>query len=263
MPFPAEVTGETRRVRSASFADHFSQARQFWLSQTPAEQDHIVLAYTFELGKVETPAIRARMVANLRVVDDELARRVADGLGMELPEAATPFAPVVELAPSPALSILANARATFEGRKLGLLVGDGAKAAVVERLVAGVKSAGGVVEVVALTVGGAWLSDHSILQAKQAVAGGPSVLYDAVAVVTGAAGGSALADDPAARDFLTDAFTHFKVIGLGGDTDALVAACGLTGSLDDACLPVGTAAEAKAFVTRLGGPRQWERDLTA
>lgn len=263
VPFPAEVSGETRRVRSESFADHFSQARQFYLSQTPVEQDHIVLAYVFELSKVETVAIRSRMVANLRVVDETLATRVAEGLRMPLPEAAVPAAAVVELDPSPALSILANAVDTFEGRKLGLLVGDGAKAAIVARLTEAVEGAGGLVEVVALAVGGARLSDGTVLEAKQAVAGGPSVLYDAVAVVTGPAGGTALADDPAARDFITDAFTHFKVIGLAGDTDALVAAAGLDGSLDAACLPLGTAAQAKAFVKRLAGPRQWERDLSA
>ena len=89
------------------------------------------------------------------------------------------------------------------------------------------------------------------------------MLYDTVAIVAGADGGPALADEPAARDFLTDAFTHFKVIGLGGATDALVAAAGLTGKLDDACLAVGTAEETTAYVARIAGPRQWERDLTA
>ena len=263
VPFPAEVSGETRRVRAASFADHYSQARQFWISQTPVEQDHIVAAYVFELGKCEVPAIRARMVGNLRVVDESLASRVSAGLGMPVPPASEAAAPVVELEPSPALSILANAKETFEGRKLGLLVGDGAQAASVKRLTKGVETAGGLVEVVALAVGGATLSDGSVLVAKQAVAGGPSVLYDAVAIVTGADGGTALADEPAARDFLTDAFTHFKVIGLGGDTDALVEAAGLTGKLDEACLPVGTAGDTASFVDRIAGPRQWERDLTA
>ena len=263
VPFPAEVSGETRRVRAASFADHYSQARQFYLSQTPVEQDHIVSAYVFELGKCDIPAIRERMVANLRNVDEDLATRVAAGLGMPLPPASEAAAPVVDLEPSPALSILANAKETFEGRKLGLLVGDGADGASVTRLTKGVEKSGGLVEVVALAVGGATLSDGSVLTAKQAVAGGPSVLYDAVAIVTGADGGAALADDPAARDFLTDAFTHFKVIGLGGATDALVEAAGLTGKLDDACPPVGTAAQTTAFVARIAGPREWGRDLTA
>ncbi len=263
VPYPAPVEGVTRRIRSESFADHYSQARQFWVSQTPVEQDHIVDAYVFELGKCDVVAIRQRMVANLRNVDESLATRIADGLGMALPEASTAAAPLVETEPSPALSILANAKETFEGRKLGLVVGDGATPATVTRLTKGVRKAGGTVDVIALAVGGATLSDGSTLEADHAVPGAPSVLFDAVAVVTGPDGGAALADTPAARDFLTDAFTHFKVIGLAGDTEALVAAAGLDGKLDDACLQAGTAAEAKAFVARLAGPRAWERVLTA
>ena len=166
-------------------------------------------------------------------------------------------------APSAALSILANAKETFEGRKLGLLVGDGADVATVKRLQKGVRKAGGTVEVIAVKVGGATLSDGSLLEAQQAVAGAPSVLYDTVVIVTGPDGGQALADEPAARDFLTDAFTHFKVIGLGGSTDALVEASGLAGKLDDACLAVGTAAEVTAYLARIAGPRQWTRDLSA
>lgn len=84
-----------------------------------------------------------------------------------------------------------------------------------------------------------------------------------MAIVAGEDGGTALADEPAARDFLTDAFSHFKVIGLAGATDPLVAAAGLTGKLDDACLAVGKAKEVTAFVARLAGPRHWERDLSA
>jgi catalase len=263
VPFPAPVDGQTRRIRAESFKDHYSQGRQFWLSQTPVEQDHIVAAYVFELGKCEIPAIRERMVANLRNVDESLAARVADGLGMPLPAASEPAAPVVETEVSPALSILANAKETFEGRKLGLLVGDGADAGALKRLTKAVEKAGGVVEVIAAKVGGATLSDGSTLVAKQAVAGAPSVLYDTVAIVAGDKGGATLADEPAARDFLTDAFTHYKVIALGGATDALVAATGLDGKLDEACLPVGTAAETTAYIARIAGTRHWERDITA
>ncbi|PRY57062.1 catalase [Knoellia remsis] len=265
VPFPGEVTGETRRIRAESFADHYSQARQFWLSQTPVEQDHIVAAYVFELGKCEVPAIRERMVANLRNVDESLATQVADGLGMPLPAASETTVPARDdLEPSPALSILANALETFEGRKLGLLVGDGADASAVKRLQQGVAKAGGMVEVIAVAVGGATLSDGTLLEADQAIAGAPSVLYDAVAIVAGS-DGTPLANEPAARDFVADAFTHYKVIGLAGSTDALVAAAGLDGKLegDSAVLPVGSAKDATAFVSRLAGPRQWERDLRA
>ena len=86
--FPEEIEGDKRRIRSETFADHYSQARQFYLSQTPVEQGHIAAAFTFELSKVETPAIRARMVSHLLNVDEALAKKVADGLRLkEMPKA--------------------------------------------------------------------------------------------------------------------------------------------------------------------------------
>jgi catalase len=113
--YPAEEQGQKLRVRSETFADHYSQARQFYLSQTPTEQTHIAAAFTFELSKVETPSIRARMVSHLLNVDDGLAKKVADGLRLqELPKPAKPARPVVTtLQPSPALSIVGNPPRTF------------------------------------------------------------------------------------------------------------------------------------------------------
>ena len=96
--------GDKRRIRAESFADHYSQARQFYRSQTPVEQEHIIGGFTFELGKCEIPAIRTRMLANLRNVDESLASAVADGLGMPLPSASpAAVAPRDDLPASPAL----------------------------------------------------------------------------------------------------------------------------------------------------------------
>ncbi len=89
--FEEPIDGTKARVRSEKFADHYSQARQFYVSQTPVEQAHIVDAFVFELSKCEQPGIRARMVANLRNVDDDFAQRVADGLRLDpLPEPSHP-----------------------------------------------------------------------------------------------------------------------------------------------------------------------------
>ena len=98
--FPEEVEGQKLRVRSETFADHYSQARQFYLSQTETEQGHIASAFTFELSKVETPAIRARMVSHLLNVDEDLARTVADGLRLKpMPKAADAAMPTKALEP--------------------------------------------------------------------------------------------------------------------------------------------------------------------
>jgi catalase len=108
--YPAEVNGPKLRIRSESFADHYSQARQFYLSQTEVEQAHIAAALTFELSKVETLAIRARMVSHLLNIDEALGRKVADGLRLrEVPKPVPAAMPTrQDLAKSPALSILLN-----------------------------------------------------------------------------------------------------------------------------------------------------------
>ena len=88
--FAADESGERGRIRAESFADHYSQARQFYRSQTEPEQAHIASALVFELSKVDTPAVRERMVGHLCMIDDDLAARVADGLGLARDAAAAP-----------------------------------------------------------------------------------------------------------------------------------------------------------------------------
>jgi catalase len=258
--FAEEVAGPKRRLRASSFADHYSQAGQFYRSQTPIEQQHIAAAFTFELSKVERPAIRERMVANLRNVDDGLAQTVAGALGLPALPAASPAAmpPQTDLAESAALSILRNGPADFAGRKLGLLVTDGAAAAVVTGLRRAAEAEGTTLEVIAPAVGGVELDDGTHLDAQQMVGGGPSVLYDAVALVTSEAGAAALAALPAARDFVTDAHAHKKFIGFVGAARPLLAAAGLSDA-DAGYLALDGGGAAQTFVETCRGLRFWER----
>src|SRR5690606_22914190 len=107
--------GQKVRLRAESFADHYSQARQFFISQTAPEQRHIVMALTFELSKCENPVIRERMVSHLLNIDETLATAVADKLGVrKLPKAADAAVPPREDLPaSPALSIMENGPESF------------------------------------------------------------------------------------------------------------------------------------------------------
>ncbi len=134
-PAPGFRAPPRRRRRQAAargelFADHYSQARQFYISQTTVEQTHIKDALVFELSKVETPAIRARMVSHLLNIDDGLAQNVADGLGLRRCRSRRPGARSIAegLPPSPRFSIIQNGPKSFKGRKLGILVTDGVDA---------------------------------------------------------------------------------------------------------------------------------------
>ncbi|EIZ79851.1 catalase [Novosphingobium sp. Rr 2-17] len=259
----AEVAdGPKQRVRSESFADHYSQARQFFVSQTPIEQKHIGDALVFELSKVERPDIRSRTVSHLLNIDAGLAATVADGLGMPLPDAAVAArAPITDLPASDKLSIVKNGPDSFKGRKLGILLSDGADAAIVKALLKAVEAEGAVYEVIAPKIAGVTLSDGTTVAAKQKIDGGPSVLFDAVAIVVSEAGAALLSIDAAAKDFVTDAFAHCKFIGLTAEAEVIFAKAGIAGDLDDACLTLTGAKDADAFLTACRALRYWNREL--
>lgn len=205
--------GDKLRVRPALFADHYSQARLFWISQTPSEQAHIASAFVFELSKVGLAPVRERMVANLRNVTDELAKRVADGLNMPLPPKAKATSAPFDLPASDALSIQKNLKPTLEGRAVGILIADGTDAALLKQVKTAVTDAGGKAVIIAPKVGGAKLSDGNVMPADAQLQGSPSVLYDAVFVCLSDEGCKALMNEGAAIQFVMDAFGHLKAIG--------------------------------------------------
>jgi catalase len=232
------------------------------LSQTPVEQGHIASAFIFELSKVETPAIRARMVSHLRNVDEALAKKVADGLRLkEMPKAAEPARPVItDLPASPKLSILANPPGTFKGRKLGVLVSDGVDAGLLQALQAAFKQEGAVVKLVAPMVGGVEVSDGSWVAADEKIDGGPSVVFDAVAVLLSEAGAQLLADESTARVFVADAFAHCKFIGHNAAAMPLLQKAGIAASRDSGVIPLGGPADAAKFLEACRQLRLWERE---
>lgn len=258
---PVVEQGEKLRARSETFADHYSQGRQFYRSQTKVEQQHIVDALVFELSKVETVDIRARMVGHLLNIDDDLAKAVADGLRLEeLPPAATPARdPVDGLAESPALSIIRNAAGTFAGRKVGALVTEGADAKLIEALQQRLEKEGAMLEFVAPRIGGIDASDGTRIEADQAVAGGPSVMFDAIAVIASADGADTLSDDPDARSFVADAFRHMKFIGFSGDATPLMKRAGLDGDGQPGVMTLSNAKDVDRFVDACRSLRCWDR----
>jgi len=219
----ATETGEKGRIRAESFADHYSQARQFYLSQSAYEQAHIASALVFELSKVEHLRIREAMVGHLRHIEEDLAQRVAAGLGFDkLPDAPKAAAPVQEMEPSPALQIIGKMKDTLMGRAIGILIADGSDGAAIKKIKKAAINAGASVKIIAPKVGGAKLADGSMLTADGQLAGTPSVLFDAVAVILSDEGAKALSREGAAIDFVRDAFGHLKAIAVDKGGHALL-----------------------------------------
>lgn len=258
--YPESVEGEKRKVRAELFADHYSQARQFYKSQTEVEQGHLADALVFELSKCEVLAIRERVVAHLPSIDAGLAQAVSDGLGFdEVPKPHAPRREVVEgLKPSDALSILKNGPDSFKGRKLGVLLTDGIDGNLLASLQEAVKDAGGTVEIVAPTIGGIKTADGKKVSANQKIDGGPSVLYDAVAVMASADGVEKLKSMHPAKGFAADAFAHAKFIALAGEAEELFHAAG-GGKFDDGVFRIENKDDCVNFIKACGKMRFWQR----
>ena len=257
--YAAQEGGSKQRSRSETFADHYSQARQFFISQTKPEQQHIIAAFTFELSKVETPAIRSRVVANLLNVHEELGKGVAAGLRLrQIPPATEPARPVKkDLPASRALSILANSPKSFRGRKVGALVTDGVDAKVVEALRDELEREGAVLKLIAPHVGGVNATDGSLIEADEKLDGGPSVLFDAVALLISDEGAKLLLNESTARDFIADAFAHLKFIAYTKAAASLMAKAGV--QPDEGCTDLGGATGVKDFIKSCARLRYWER----
>jgi catalase len=256
-----EAEGPKVRLRAESFADHYSQARQFYRSQTAVEQKHIGAALVFELSNCETPAIRERVVSHLLNIDKDLAQTVATGLGLSaLPKAAPPAAqPKMDLKPSDALSILKNGPKEFKGRKLGILITDGIDADMLKAVETAATEVGATVERVAPTVGGVEANDGTHLPAHRKIDGGPSVLFDAVAILVSEAGVEALLKLPPVRDFVADAYAHYKFCGFTPAAVSLFAKAGLPKELDKGFVKLAQPADAKGFIQACAALRFWDR----
>ena len=202
---------EKLRVRADTFADHFSQPRLFYRSQTPTEQAHIIAGFVFELSKVQLEHVRLRMLGQLLNVDKELAQAVADGLGLALPEPVPAAKEPIDMPPSDALSILKHS-GSAAGRCVALLVSEGADQKTVQQLQHALDKAKVMHKVLAEKVGGVTLNDGSHLKADEKIEGAPSVLFDAVALIMTPKEAKRLAKRKPVQDFVSDAYNHCKAI---------------------------------------------------
>lgn len=242
--------GQKLRVRAELFADHYSQARLFYRSQTENEQAHIASALVFELSKVQLEHIRARVLTRLRNIDDALAKRVADGLAMDLPKKAEAAKAPVDMEPSDALSIQKQAKDMLKGRKVGILFAEGSDKAEIDKLKADIEKAGGTAFLVAPKVGGIPVKGGT-LKADGQLAGSPSVLFDAIASILMPDQAEKLAKQGAAVQWFMDAFGHCKTIAHCEGTKILLAKANV--EPDDGVVAI------KDFM-KAGVKRHWARE---
>ncbi|NML42127.1 catalase [Ramlibacter sp. G-1-2-2] len=275
--YPEALESPKIRRRSPSFDDHFSQATLFWNSQSAAEKEHIIAGYQFELSKVETPAIRQRVVDNLAHVDMRLARKVAEPLGIAVPDPkaaagrsgfreAPATKALVESAPS--LSMEGNGN-TIQTRKVAILLAPGAELGAMKVIQQALLDAGATTKVVAAQLGPVSSSSGQQVPADHTFQNMPSVMFDAVLVPGGAAAAEALAKDGNAVHFVLEAYKHCKALCLIGESVQLLRLAGVVA--DDVPAPAGVVfgsneptarlQMAQDFIAAIAKHRHWTRAL--
>jgi catalase len=252
------VEGNAVRLRAESFADHYSQARLFYRSQTEPEQKHIAQALMFELSKVETEAIRFRILGHLEWIDKTLAEQVTRGLGAEgKAEKITPAREPIDLPPSPALSLYSRVKPMLKGRKIGVVLGQDFDKKLLKKIRSGVEKENGVVALVTSKAQGELDGAGALQPGEMALRGAPSVLFDAVVVLSGRKGDEELAQNPNAVSFLMDAFRHCKAIAWSG-IPTLAAKAQITAG--EGLIDLEEDAEVEDFIEAARTSRFWERE---
>lgn len=253
------VEGVDLRARSESFSDHYSQARMFYRSITPPEQKHLADALTFELSKLETEAVRLRMLGHLLLIDTKLAEKVITALGAAgKAEKIAPAKTPVDLDPSPALRLYGKFKPTLEGRKIGVLIGAGFDATLQKDVVSQTEKAGAKAAIIAGKIQGELDSRGHLAVPDLALRTSPSVLFDAVVVLSGPDGDKKLSADPNAIAFLMDANRHCKAVGFAG-VPALAKQSGIRE--DPGIVNITTKAGIKRFIDAARAGRFWAREV--
>jgi catalase len=240
--FPARLRAQEEQVKvrgkPEKFADHYTQARLFYDSQSPVEQQHIENAFRFELSKVTVPAVRARVVSMLRNVNEALAGRLAEDLGMaEVPDPmplaiATVAKP--EVTASKALSLFARpGDGSLQGRKVAIVVAPGVEASSLERIQQALVSEGAVARLMGPRIGPVAAADGTVLDADVSLENEPGFLFDALVLPDGSQAVNLLAANGRVLEHLKDQYRHCKAILVLGESTALLAAANIDARLPD------------------------------
>ncbi|MEP6704835.1 MAG: catalase-related domain-containing protein, partial [Acidobacteriota bacterium] len=278
--FAERIDANKVRQRSPSFHDHFSQATLFYNSQSPAEKRHLVNALRFELGKVEIPEIRTRMLGILSQVDKDLASQVAEGLGIPVP--AKPEQPInhsfgadtdpksvqpkkvkLSLETSAALSMANTVKDTIKSRKIAALIADGFDGKHLESMKKALMAEGATLKTVAPRLGVIKTADGKAVVADFSLLTAASVLFDAVYIPPGPASVETLSANADACHFVDEAYKHCKAICSTGDTTSFLDSTYVGDAEDDdaAVILAGNPAKAAAlFITAIANHRNWDRE---
>jgi catalase len=272
--FMQPVEGDKVRGKPELFADHYTQAKLFYNSQTDVEKAHILRALRFELTRVQTPAVRERIVATMMNVSTQLGETLARELGMAEPPAPLPKALKVKVEPevelSPRLSLFARpGDGSIRTRRIAIMIANGTDGATAVEFHAALAAAGAVPRYIAPHLGTVKGADGTMIQVEVTLEAMPAALFDALVIPGGETAAKMLGNVGHATEFIKDQYRHCKTIVALGEATALVQNAGVPATLPSGDMDPGLLLFAKdggsdaftAFVAAVAKHRHFEREM--
>jgi len=271
-----KIDAKKIRGRSASFADHFTQAKLFFQSQSEYEKDHIINAYSFELSKVKDLNVRKRELAILNQIDTGLAKQVGTNLGIEPPKELDPLtlqfarqnfekypikAPKPEITKSSALSMAINPEeGTIKSRKVAILVADGVNKKSVDLMRKALQKEGAHAVLISTHVGNLKYNDGSEELVQFSYLTEASVCYDACYTPQGDSI-AVLSQEPDYFQFINEAFRHCKALAFAKGAEELINKSLFSKVEKDKGVIVESQGDmVKDFIHIMKGHRIWDRE---
>lgn len=277
--YEEKIDARKIRTRSESFSDHFSQPALFYRSLSKVEQEHVAEAYIFELGKCLHEHIQQRMLWLVNQIDESLAKKVSEGLGIEIPddivrpinqaigadddvEKHQPGKKKIYLKSSKPLSQANTKFNTIATRQIAVLAANGVDAKSLKKMQKALEDEGAVVKIIAPT-GGNIIAEggKQTFKVFASIKTTESVLYDAVYIPAGDASVKALLGDAKFIKFINEAFKHCKAIAADAEGKKLIDSSFVKDYLKDKAVLIDVVPE--KFIDAIKQHRNWDRSEIA
>ncbi len=271
--YEERIDAKKIRGRSESFSDHFSQPALFYRSLSDWEKEHVVGAYSFELGKCTQQYIVERMLFMISQIDTDLAKKVSKNLGVKVPKSIDkptnqaigadagneqePGKKKNYLDKDPALSQSNTKFDSIATRQVAVLVADGFDMAAFKKMKTALEKEGAMLKLIAPHGGTVTCDDNMEHQVDAAINTTESVLYDSLYIPGGEKAIKALMKEGKIVKFINETFKHCKAIAVDGDGENLLDKTFVVDYKDDAAIHIND--KPSKFIDSIANHRNWSR----
>lgn len=272
--YEERIDAKKIRTRSESFNDHFSQPALFYRSLADWEKEHVAAAYAFELGKCNHDSIKERMLWLISQIEEDLAQKVADELGMKIPknieqpinqaigadadvEKHQPGKKKVYLEKSDALSMANTKFESIATRQIAILAADGFSMKNYKDMTKVLKDEGAMVKIVAPHGGTISCDEGMEHKVDAAISTTESVLFDAIYIPGGEKSVASILNNAKFIKFINETFKYCKAIAVDEEGEKVLDASFAKDYKEDEAVHIND--KPANFVKSIAKHRNWNR----